>query len=49
MFAGAALGSITLRHSFFIALAFFVALSSPCSLALLISSRLPCARSAEKV
>jgi uncharacterized membrane protein YoaK (UPF0700 family) len=40
MFAGAALGSITLRHSVFMALAFSVVLSSLCSLALLISSRL---------
>ena len=48
MFAGAALGSITLRHSVFMALAFSVVLSSLCSLALLISSRLPCARNAEK-
>jgi uncharacterized membrane protein YoaK (UPF0700 family) len=48
MFAGAALGSITLRHSVFFALAFSVVLSSLCSLALLISSRLPCARKAEK-
>jgi hypothetical protein len=40
MFAGAALGSITLRHSVFMALAFSVVLSSFCSLALLISSRL---------
>ena len=45
MFAGAALGSITLRHSVFMALAFSVVLSSLCSLALLMSSRLPCARS----
>src|SRR6201990_2955304 len=49
MFAGAALGSITLRHSVFMALAFSVVLSSLCSLALLISSRLPCARKAEKI
>jgi uncharacterized membrane protein YoaK (UPF0700 family) len=49
MFAGAALGSITLRHSVFMALAFSVVLSSLCSLALLISSRLPCTRNAEKV
>src|SRR5258707_6689467 len=49
MFAGAALGSITLRHSVFMALAFSVVLSSLCSLALLISSRLPCVRNAEKV
>src|ERR1700760_292319 len=49
MFAGAALGSITLRHSVFMALAFSVVLSSFCSLALLISSRLPHARNAEKV
>jgi uncharacterized membrane protein YoaK (UPF0700 family) len=48
MFAGAALGSITLRHSVFMALAFSVVLSSLCSLALLISSRLPCASNAEK-
>src|ERR1700722_18826181 len=48
MFAGAALGSITLRHSVFMALASSVVLSSLCSLALLISSRLPSARSAEK-
>jgi uncharacterized membrane protein YoaK (UPF0700 family) len=48
MFAGAALGSITLRHSVFMALAFSVVLSSLCSLALLISSRLPSASSAEK-
>jgi uncharacterized membrane protein YoaK (UPF0700 family) len=48
MFAGAALGSITLRHSVFMALAFSVVLSSFCSLALLISSRLPCARNEEK-
>ena len=48
MFAGAALGSITLRHSVFMALAFSVVLSSLCSLALLISSRLPCAVNAEK-
>jgi uncharacterized membrane protein YoaK (UPF0700 family) len=48
MFAGAALGSITLRHSVFMALAFSVVLSSLCSLALLISSRLPCARNAEQ-
>jgi uncharacterized membrane protein YoaK (UPF0700 family) len=41
MFAGAALGSITLRHSVFMALALSVVLSSLCSLALLISSRLP--------
>jgi len=40
MLAGAALGSITLRHSVFLALAFSVVLSSLCSLALLISSRL---------
>jgi uncharacterized membrane protein YoaK (UPF0700 family) len=49
MFAGAALGSIALRHSVFMALAFSVILSSLCSLALLISSRLPSARNAEKV
>jgi uncharacterized membrane protein YoaK (UPF0700 family) len=48
MFAGAALGSIALRHSVFMALAFSVVLSSLCSLALLISSRLPYARNAEK-
>jgi cytochrome b subunit of formate dehydrogenase len=48
MFAGAALGSITLRHSLFMALAFSVVLSSLCSLALLISSRLPGATDAEK-
>jgi uncharacterized membrane protein YoaK (UPF0700 family) len=48
MFAGAALGSITLRHSVFMALASSVVLSSLCSLALLISSRLPSAKSAEK-
>jgi uncharacterized membrane protein YoaK (UPF0700 family) len=48
MFAGAALGSITLRHSVFMALAFSVVLSSFCSLALLISSRLPCAGNAGK-
>jgi uncharacterized membrane protein YoaK (UPF0700 family) len=48
MFAGAALGSVTLRHSVFMALVFSVVLSSLCSLALLISSRLPSARSAEK-
>jgi uncharacterized membrane protein YoaK (UPF0700 family) len=48
MFAGAALGSITLRHSVFMALAFSVILSSLCSLALLISSRLSCARNEEK-
>jgi uncharacterized membrane protein YoaK (UPF0700 family) len=48
MFAGAALGSITLRHSVFMALAFSVVLSSLCGLALLISSRLLCARKAEK-
>src|SRR5258708_5689896 len=48
MFAGAALCSVTLRHSVFMALAFSVVLSSLCSLALLISSRLPCARNAEK-
>jgi len=48
MFAGAALGSIILRHSVFMALAFSAVLSSLCSLALLISSRLPCARSAKK-
>ena len=47
MFAGAVLGSITLRHSVFMALAFSVVLSSLCSLALLISWRLPCARNAE--
>jgi len=49
MFAGAVLGSIALRHSVFMALAFSVVLSSLCSLALQISSRLPCARNAEKV
>src|SRR6201990_327030 len=49
MFAGAALGSSVLRHSVSMALAFSVVLSSLCSLALLISSRLPCARNAEKV
>ena len=48
MFAGAALGSITLRYSVFMALAFSVVLSSFCSLALLISSCLPCARNTEK-
>jgi hypothetical protein len=48
MFAGAALGSITLRRSVFMALAFSVVLSSLCGFALLISSRLPCARNAEK-
>jgi uncharacterized membrane protein YoaK (UPF0700 family) len=48
MFAGAALGSIILRHSVFMALAFSVVLSSLCSLALLISSRLPYARNAER-
>jgi uncharacterized membrane protein YoaK (UPF0700 family) len=48
MFAGAALGSITLRHSVFMALALSVGLSSLCSLALLISSRLPCAINEEK-
>jgi uncharacterized membrane protein YoaK (UPF0700 family) len=48
MFAGATVGSITLKHSVFMALAFSVVLSSFCSLALLISSRLPCARNAEK-
>jgi uncharacterized membrane protein YoaK (UPF0700 family) len=48
MFAGAALGSMTLRHPVFMALAFSVVLSSLCSLALLISSRLLCARNAEK-
>jgi len=48
MFAGAALGSIILRHSVFMALAFSVVLSSICSLALLISSRLPGAKNAEK-
>jgi uncharacterized membrane protein YoaK (UPF0700 family) len=48
MFAGAALGSITLRHSIFMALSISVVLSSLCSLALLISSRLSNARSAEK-
>jgi hypothetical protein len=42
------LGSITLRHSVFMALAFSVVLSSLCSVALLISTRLPCARNAEK-
>jgi uncharacterized membrane protein YoaK (UPF0700 family) len=47
MFAGAALGSIILRHSVFMALTFSVVLSSLCSLALLISSRLPVARNAE--
>jgi uncharacterized membrane protein YoaK (UPF0700 family) len=45
MFAGAALGSITLRYSVFMALAFSVVLSSLCSLALLIASWLPRARS----
>jgi uncharacterized membrane protein YoaK (UPF0700 family) len=40
MFAGAAFGSMTLRHSVFMALASSVVLSSLCSLALLISSRL---------
>jgi uncharacterized membrane protein YoaK (UPF0700 family) len=49
MFAGAAIGSIALRHSVFMALAFSVILSSFCTLALLISSRLPCARNTEKV
>ena len=48
MFGGAVLGSITLRHSVFMALAFSVVLSSLCSLALLISSRLPCTRSVER-
>jgi uncharacterized membrane protein YoaK (UPF0700 family) len=48
MFAGAALGSIILRHSVFMALVCSVVLSSLCSLALLISSHLPCARNAEK-
>ena len=48
MFAGAALGSITLRHSVFMALVFSVVLSSLCSLALLISLRLPSARNAER-
>src|SRR5580692_789209 len=48
MFAGAALGSITLRHSIFMALAVSVGLSSLFSLALLISSRLPWARNTEK-
>jgi uncharacterized membrane protein YoaK (UPF0700 family) len=48
MFAGAALGSIILRHSVFMTLAFSVVLSSRRSLALLMSSRLPCARKAEK-
>jgi len=47
MFAGAVLGSISLRHSLFMALAFSVVLSSLCSLALRISSRLPCARNEE--
>jgi len=47
MFAGAALGSIALRHSIVMALAFSVLLSSLCTLALLISSRLPCARNTE--
>jgi uncharacterized membrane protein YoaK (UPF0700 family) len=47
MFGGAALGSIALRHSIFMALAFSVFLSSLCTLALLISSRLPCARNTE--
>ena len=47
MFAGAALGSIILRHSIFRALASSVVMSSLCSLALLISSRLPGARNAE--
>src|SRR6201996_4369989 len=49
MFSGAALGSITLRYSVFMAFAFSVVLSSLCSLALLLSSRLPWARSPEKV
>jgi uncharacterized membrane protein YoaK (UPF0700 family) len=48
MFAGAALGSICLRHSVFMALVFSVVLSSLCSLALLISSRLPWAKKTEK-
>ena len=48
MFAGAALGSIALRHSVFMALAFSVVLSSLCSLALLMSSRLPSARNAQR-
>ena len=48
MFAGAALGSIILRHSVFMALAFSVVLSSFCSLALLMSSRLPGAKKPEK-
>jgi uncharacterized membrane protein YoaK (UPF0700 family) len=48
MFTGAALGSIILRHSVFVALAFSVVLSSLCSLALLISSRLSVERNAEK-
>jgi hypothetical protein len=48
MFAGAALGSITLRHSVFIALALSVVLSSLCGLAWLISSRLPCARTQKR-
>jgi uncharacterized membrane protein YoaK (UPF0700 family) len=48
MFAGAALGSIALRHSVFIALAFSVVLSLLCGLTLLIASRLLCARNEEK-
>jgi uncharacterized membrane protein YoaK (UPF0700 family) len=48
MFSGAALGSIILRHSVFMALAFSVVLSSLCSFALLISSRLPFARNTER-
>lgn len=40
MFAGAALGSIAIRHSVFVALAFAVVASALCGLALLISSRL---------
>ena len=48
MFSGAALGSIILRHSVLMALACSVVLSSLCSLALLISSRFPVARNAEK-
>lgn len=48
MFAGAALGLISLTHSVFMALAFSIVLSLLCSIALLISSRLPCARNTEK-
>jgi uncharacterized membrane protein YoaK (UPF0700 family) len=48
MFAGAALGSIILRHSVFMALVCSVVLSSLCSLALLMSSRLPRSTNAEK-